>query len=505
MQDGRFVSIGWKDYVPDLSALVAANQADAKNQIREWLVPAWTSDPGLATRRAGEIWNFASKIGEGDLVLAVEGQTVRGVGKVSGPYEYDASIDFPHKRAVDWLLLEDWQLPANEGPRTAVFEVGKNPDNLLAIEQNLFRGGARTVREKQASPGTEEPDALHKLDKLGTRIESILRRKGQVILYGPPGTGKTYHARRVAGELAARHNFGKSYSDLTAAERDALESETGSVRLCTFHPGYGYEDFVEGLRPKTIDGSMAFEPRNGIFKDLCEAARTAPDRHFFLIIDEINRGDVPRIFGELITVIELDKRSIPIILPVTHQPFSVPANLFIVGTMNTADRSISLLDAALRRRFGFVELMPSGAELGSKIIGELPLGRWLDALNARLRKHLKRDARNLQIGHAYLMSITSVPEFSRVLRDEIVPLLEEYCYEDFATLGEILNPSIIDAENARVKEDIFDSSRETELIQSLFFEEMADVDQAREYENGSGELEAPEGAHEHDASSEAAS
>ena len=174
------------------------------------------------------------------------------------------------------------------------------------------------------------------------------------------------------------------------------------MRLCTFHPGYGYEDFIEGLRPKTVNGQMVFESRDGIFKRLCADAAKHPDRHFFLVVDEINRGDVPRIFGELITVIEHDKRGWQITLPVTGSSFVVPRNVFLVGTMNTADRSISLLDTALRRRFGFVELMPDSSQLGGRTAGGLPLGAWLEALNARLRQHLKRDARNLQVGHAYL-------------------------------------------------------------------------------------------------------
>ena len=133
-----------------------------------------------------------------------------------------------------------------------------------------------------------------------------------------------------------------------------------------------------------------------------DAARQ-PNRHFFLVLDEINRGDLPRIFGELITTIEYDKRDRRIKLPVTGSSFAVPRNVFLIGTMNTADRSISLMDTVLRRRFGFVELMPDSTLLAGRKAGGLLLGAWLDALNTRLRRHLKRDARNPQIGHAYLM------------------------------------------------------------------------------------------------------
>ncbi len=295
------------------------------------------------------------------------------------------------------------------------------------------------------------------------------------MLYGPPGTGKTYSALAVANELAARHAFQKSFADLTAPERMAVADGDGLVRVCTFHPGWGYEDFIEGLRPATINGQMVFEPRDGIFKRLCVDAARQPNRHFFLVVDEINRGDLPRIFGELITTIEYDKRDRRIKLPVTGSSFAVPRNVFLIGTMNTADRSISLMDTALRRRFGFVELMPDSALLAGRKAGGLLLGAWLDALNTRLRRHLKRDARNLQIGHAYLMPpqpITSVAEFARVLRDDIIPLLEEYCYDDFGALRDILGGELVDAEAGRIREEIFGVNREGDLIQAVSFEEM---------------------------------
>jgi 5-methylcytosine-specific restriction protein B len=321
-----------------------------------------------------------------------------------------------------------------------------------------------------------EPAVFLPLDQFSARIEAILRRKGQVVLYGPPGTGKTYRALAVANELAARRAFRKSFASLTASERTTVtDGESSLVRVCTFHPGWGYEDFIEGLRPTTINGQMVFEPRDGIFKRLCVDAAEETNRHFFLVVDEINRGDLPRIFGELITTIEYDKRDRKIKLPVTGSSFAVPRNVFLIGTMNTADRSISLMDTALRRRFGFIEMMPDSTLLAGRKAGGLQLGAWLDALNTRLRRHLKRDARNLQIGHAYLMPpqpITSVAEFARVLRDDIIPLLEEYCYDDFETLKNILGVDLVDVEAGRIREQIFGVNREGDLIQAVSFEEM---------------------------------
>jgi 5-methylcytosine-specific restriction protein B len=172
-----------------------------------------------------------------------------------------------------------------------------------------------------------------------------------------------------------------------------------------------------------------------------------------------------------------------VVLPVTGTSFSVPPNVYLIGTMNTADRSISMLDAALRRRFGFIELMPDSSVLRDQKAGTLQLGPWLDALNTRLRTHLKRDARNLQIGHAYLMPrqpIKSVAEFGRILRDEIIPLLEEYCYDDFQTLGDVLGKALINSEQGCIREEMFLSSAEETLIEALSFEEMQPIVLAQE-------------------------
>jgi 5-methylcytosine-specific restriction protein B len=477
MREGGFVSIGWSEQVPDLSESIGQDKATAKNRIRDFLLPAYPSNAGVASRKAGEILNFSQEISESDLVLACEGQTVLGVGRVRGSYEYDGSLGFPHKRPVEWLSLDSWRMPDQEGPRTTVYELGRSAANLLELEQRLSRRGTLPAAVSAPRPvaAAAETAPMPPLDQFALRIEAVLRRKGQVILYGPPGTGKTYRALAVANELAARHAFRKSFVDLTTSERKTVADGDGLVRVCTFHPGWGYEDFIEGLRPTTINGRMVFEPREGIFKRLCADAYKQSNRHFFLVVDEINRGDLPRIFGELITAIEYDKRDRQIILPVTGAVFAVPKNVFIIGTMNTADRSISIMDTALRRRFGFVELMPESNLLAGRKAGGLLLGAWLDALNKRLRLHLKRDARNLQIGHAYLMPpqpITSVAEFSRILRDDIIPLLEEYCYDDFGMLRDILGGELVDAEVGRIREEIFGTNREGDLIQAVSFEEM---------------------------------
>jgi 5-methylcytosine-specific restriction protein B len=227
----------------------------------------------------------------------------------------------------------------------------------------------------------------------------------------------------------------------------------GPLTRVTFHPTYGYEDFVEGFRPvPTTTGQLSLELTPGVFKRVCQAARTNAERRpYLLLIDEINRGNIPKIFGELITLIERDKRDQSAVLPQSGDPFAVPPNVYLVGTMNTADRSIRLLDAALRRRFSFIELMPDSTTLGNARIGDLELAHFLDELNLRVTK---RHGREKQVGHSFLLEggkpITTATQFSARFRREILPLLQEYTYDDFRELGEYLGPELIDAELQRV-------------------------------------------------------
>jgi 5-methylcytosine-specific restriction protein B len=401
-----------------------------------------------------------TRIHKGDLVLASDGEKVLGIGRVTGDYFYDAATEFRHRRPVDWLSLESWKLPQPSKLKATVSLRPKSAVNILEIERRLVNG-----------PWPPPPPPLSGI--LG-RIQSILERKNQVILYGPPGTGKTYWAECAARDLAAMSAYGKPYQALTEAEKLEVvgtDQRPGLVRWCCFHPGYGYEDFIEGYRPQTVDRQMTFQLATGIFKQLCQDAQRTRDRHFYLIVDEINRGDVPRIFGELLTVLEKDKRNKYVLLPLSRNAFSIPPNLYLIGTMNTADRSISLLDAALRRRFGFVELMPDSSVLTNAAVHAIPLGPWLDALNRRICEHLGRDARNLQVGHAYLMQggapLRDFDYFRRVLRDDIVPLLEEYCYDRPAALQQILGKLFWNDTTSCIRYELFDSGRDEELAAAL--------------------------------------
>ncbi|MEE4383502.1 MAG: AAA family ATPase [Pseudomonadales bacterium] len=223
-------------------------------------------------------------------------------------------------------------------------------------------------------------------------------------------------------------------------------------RLVTFHPSYSYEDFVIGLRPTAPSDEsspVGFELVPGTFMQICAAARSNPGKRYALFIDEINRADIARVFGELITLIEPDKRArygedgrlisgLEVQLPGTSSEaprFGVPANLDIYGTMNTADRSIALLDIALRRRFEFEELPPRYADLDLRIEG-VHLGRLLQRINDRLEFLLDREHR---IGHAYLMKVGSMDDLRRTFAQQIIPLLQEFFFDDWGRVATVLS------------------------------------------------------------------
>jgi len=170
-------------------------------------------------------------------------------------------------------------------------------------------------------------------------------------------------------------------------------------------------------------------------------------------------------------LIETSKRGKQIIFPLSNEPFAVPENVYIVGTMNTADRSIALLDVALRRRFGFIELMPDYSLLEGIEFDGLPLDGWLKELNARICEHIGKDARNLQIGHSYFLekekAITDREKFKRIIKEDIIPLIEEYCYGDYAMISKILGEGIVDVKNQTIRLELFNTADISNLITAL--------------------------------------
>ena len=460
MREGNYVAVGWPD-VGDLSHVTY--KKDSKEQIRELMKQHYPKNPKTIGRQTQQLFNFVAAFNEGDIVLASDGAKVLGIGKINGEYSFEPSSNTPHRRSVKWLSIGEWKMPEPEGLRTTVHEVRKYPKNLIAVEKHILSP------EPKVKPGTL------RMSGIPGRIYDVLERKRQVILYGPPGTGKTYWAELSACELAARYNFRKPLSGLTSSEHAEILGDnaqlSGFVRTCCFHPEYGYGDFIEGYRPSSGNDDVQFKLRDGIFKRICSDAAKKQTERFFLIIDEINRGDIPRIFGELLTILEANKRGKSLLLPLSEKPFKVPENIMIIGTMNTADRSIALLDTALRRRFGFIELMPDISVIDDIVLEGIPIRLWLNSLNERICLHVGRDARNLQIGHSYLMAdgktINSFKQFACIIREDIIPLLEEYCYEDYMILEKLLGKSLVDGSNMNIHNELFEDAERANLVSAL--------------------------------------
>ena len=272
------------------------------------------------------------------------------------------------------------------------------------------------------------------------------------ILYGPPGTGKTYSAIDRVLEILCEYGE----IDSIPQERDEKKKkfdefmEQGQIDFVAFHQSYGYEDFVEGIKPRLSSENdesqtsekMEYEIKDGIFKRMCKNASINYEKPYILIIDEINRGNISKILGELITLLEPSKRKgnneyLEAILPYSKESFSVPKNLYIIGTMNTADRSIALLDTALRRRFEFIEMLPDSSKLSADCDG-VDLQKLLETINARIEFLLGRER---SIGHAFFIDVKNLNDLQTAFKHKILPLLQEYFYDDYAKIDAVLNKS----------------------------------------------------------------
>lgn len=452
----------------------------------------------MAGGPAASLFHFVVRPEPRDLVVAELGSEVLGIGRFSGRYSYRSDGAGRHQRPIEWLSTERWPVPVTPLDKHDFREL-EDISYMVEIERKVLDGRLEPPPIKPHSGKVGVTETPQPLSGMAAKLGAILERKGQVVLYGPPGTGKTHWALSVARDLVSHAIHERPFGGLSETEREGLSPVFKQViKVVTFHPGYGYEDFIEGYRPESETGNMRFVLRDGIFKRLAQEADGNQKQKYFLIIDEINRGDIPRIFGELLTLLEKEKRSQYVTLPVSGDLFSVPPNLYVIGTMNTADRSIALLDTALRRRFGFIELMPDYQTLGTGVLDGIPLARWLQELNARILANVGRDGRNLQIGHAYLMSggkvVADFDRFARLLQEDIIPLLEEYAYEDYGVLESILGRSFVDSTVKRIRHELFEPGRRDDLVRALLepTPELSTTAQVVSAEETEAEIEADE-------------
>jgi len=300
-------------------------------------------------------------------------------------------------------------------------------DNKNIITEKLLK--SENIKSYKFSDDPDKP-FISETDFLNT--VSLLKRKKNIILQGPPGVGKTFIARKLAYEIMQEVN-------------DA------NIEMVQFHQSYSYEDFIQGLRPTQKGG---FDLRDGIFYSFCQRALAHPERPFFFIIDEINRGNLSKIFGELMMLIEADKREEKFALKLTYAEdeedrFYVPDNLYIIGTMNTADRSLAIVDYALRRRFAFVSLKPDYGSnfrsfLADKGLSEGIIEHICSSIS-KLNNKIKEDpnlGEGFQIGHSYFCTYSNDGNenqwWTDILNYELKPLLEEIWFDDFAKVSDIV-------------------------------------------------------------------
>ena len=298
----------------------------------------------------------------------------------------------------------------------------------------------------------------------------VIEYDKNMILYGPPGTGKTYSTAKYAVEICDGENTPDLNDYTTVMERYRELISEGRIAFVTFHQSYGYEEFIEGIKPLmdknsdddgNTDGEIKYDVVDGVFKNFCNKARssdesaepkTATEKNnmpYVFVIDEINRGNISKIFGELITLIEDTKREgleecIPAKLPYSGDEFMVPDNVYLLGTMNTADRSIALMDTALRRRFKFKEMLPDHNLLTGVTIEEdgesIDIGEMLKIINKRIMYLYDREH---TIGHAIFMKLkkngeNTMTNLASIFSNSVMPLLQEYFYDDYEKIRFVL-------------------------------------------------------------------
>ena len=346
--------------------------------------------------------------------------------------------------SVDWeknYAPKEWY---NYTYQPTVWEVYPNKEMSRRLIAFAFEGVPqdhdwflKNLKVWGGQPNTVEAPAV---------VSAVERFPTNLILYGPPGTGKTYTTMAEAVRLCRGLNAKDPLLNDPARRRELRAafdelSEQGQIGFVTFHQSYAYEDFVEGLRPEPLPGGgFTLKPKPGVLRRMAEAAEASEEEHV-LIIDEINRANISKVFGELITLMEPEKRlgmreGMRLTLAFSDAPFGIPANLHFVGAMNTADRSIALLDTALRRRFEFRELMPkpelledTGSDYG------VAVDKVLRAINDRIEYLFDREH---QIGHAYFIECDTLAKLDGVMRHKVIPLLKEYFFEDWEKVRQVL-------------------------------------------------------------------
>ena len=401
---------------------------------------------GRPRRAADSVWDYIHAMKPGDIVYVRRSfNEIVGRGVVRSDYRYDEDrSSFRAVRDVEWTHIGSWPLEQRIG-RLMLQRLTENtkytPDQLnalIGIEDPRF---SSSVDERLGNNDLDEADEHYTstdfLDEVFLRPEDLeqmlglLRRKKNLILQGAPGTGKTFAAKRLAYALMG-------------------ETDDSRVEVVQFHQSTAYEDVVVGLRPTAEGGFAAAE---GVFARFCRRAAADPGRDYVFIIDEINRANISKAFGELLMLIEAEHRGEALRLPVSGELLSVPKRLHIIGMMNTADRGLALIDYALRRRFAFFEMRPALDHPGFlrhvEAVGSSRLEALVDVVR-RLNQRIAEDEAlgpGFQIGHSYLCLPAGNPEnpggmdadVTSMVRYELEPLVREYWFDNPAAMDESIH------------------------------------------------------------------
>ena len=361
---------------------------------------------------------------EGDMVIGYESNPVKqivAIGRVSSEQDGE-KIAFEKVEGlaspIDYARLKECPeleyMEYFQNPQGSLFKLTKGEYDFI---YNMIREENPLDRENSADIYLETDflDEVYMNKERYERLVAVLHNKKNIILQGAPGVGKTFAARRLAWAMMG-------------------EKDDSRIEFVQFHQNYTYEDFIMGYKPV----ENGFELKNGVFYRFCQRAANHPDKEFFFIIDEINRGNLSKIFGELLMLIEKDYRGTKATLAYTGLPFSVPRNLYIIGMMNTADRSLAMIDYALRRRFSFFEMEP-GFDSEGFIKYQNNLNN--DTLNDLISKikELNRDisldkslGKGFCIGHSYFCGrdICTEEWMHSIVDYDIIPMLREYWFDD---------------------------------------------------------------------------
>ena len=407
------MGIGW-DEVTNLKDFAS------KEEIKEFMKKVYDASYSYKNN-AHCLWQFANEIKVGDVVFVKKGMhKIIGRGVVTSDYIYDSSRNtYKHIRKVDWQNNGEWEHPGQAVMKTLT-NISAYPDYVQKLLDLFAEDTPEEVSEQKEIkyPPYSKDDFLNEVymdeDTYNTLTE-LLEAKYNVILQGAPGVGKTFAAKRLAYSIMG-------------------QKDTSRVAMVQFHQSYSYEDFIQGYRPS----KEGFELENGAFYKFCKEAEEDNERPYFFIIDEINRGNLSKILGELMMLIEKDKRGEKIKLLYSNEWFTVPQNVRIIGMMNTADRSLALMDYALRRRFAFFDFAPAFSSEGFKnYLAEKnsPKLESLITVVESLNNTISSDESlgdGFRIGHSYFCTDDEITDewLKSVVEYEVIPLIKEYWFDE---------------------------------------------------------------------------